>query len=82
MPTLVVDSFVGIMAPAHTPEPIVEKLYEASHKVIIDPSMQKGLIEQALEPVTDSTPEAASAYLANDLQRSSALIKSLGMKKD
>lgn len=42
--------------------------------------MQKELVAQGLEPVTDSSPDKAHAYLLHEIGRWTPLIKSLGLR--
>ena len=43
--------------------------------------MQKALIKQGLEPIVDSNPEKATAYVAEELKRWTPVIKTLGLKQ-
>lgn len=80
LPGMQADLFTGIMVPAKTPRPIVDRIYQASQKVMNDPAMQKALVDQGLEPIVDSSPEKATAYLQAELGRWTPLIESLGLK--
>ena len=60
---------------------IVDQMSDASQQVMSDPAMQKELIAQGLEPVVDSNPDQAQAYLLHELERWTPLIKALGLKQ-
>jgi tripartite-type tricarboxylate transporter receptor subunit TctC len=68
----------GVIAPAGTPEPIIRKLADAIGRVVRSPEMNAKLIAQGTEPV-GSTPEEFGAFIANDFQKWSALVKQAGV---
>ncbi len=78
---MIVQSSISVVAPAATPKDVVDKLYAATKKMMADPEVQKALLSQGLEPVTDSTPDTAQAFLEDDLNRLAPLIKKLGWKQ-
>ena len=78
---MIADVFTTIMVPAKTPKAIVDQLADVSATVMADPDMQRALTAQGLEPVLDSTPDKAQAYMQHEIERWAPLIKSLGMKQ-
>jgi tripartite-type tricarboxylate transporter receptor subunit TctC len=81
LPDMIADVFITIMLPAKTPKAIVGQIYDASQQVMNEPDMQRELTAQGLEPVVDSSPEKAQAYLQHELTRWTPLVKALGLKK-
>ena len=45
------------------PRAIVDQVYEATQKTMNDPAMQKALVDQGLEPITNSSPEKVRAFI-------------------
>ena len=55
------ELFTGLLAPAGTPKPIVDQIYQATQTLMQDPAMQKALTDQGLEPIVDSSPDKMRA---------------------
>jgi hypothetical protein len=49
--------FLGPIAPAGTPKPIIEQIAKATRTVVAERAYQHMLIESGLEPTLDSNPE-------------------------
>ena len=69
----------GLLAPAGTPKPIVDKINQAMRVAIANPEVQKRIAADGGEAVS-STPEEYSAIVDRDMARWSALIKKLNLK--
>ncbi len=81
LPGMTAELFTALLVPAKTPQPIVERIYNASQTVMKNPGMQEALIKQGLEPVVDSNPKTATAYVQEELRRWTPLIDTLGLKQ-
>jgi tripartite-type tricarboxylate transporter receptor subunit TctC len=73
--------WLGILAPAGTPAPIVAKIYQDVHAVLMQPEVQNKLLANGLT-VSDEAPEAFTRTLAADYDRLGKLVKQLGIKVD
>jgi tripartite-type tricarboxylate transporter receptor subunit TctC len=62
------SSWYGILAPAGTPQEIVDKVQQATAQVLADPEMKKKVTDLGLE-VEASTPADFAAFLKEDLAR-------------
>jgi tripartite-type tricarboxylate transporter receptor subunit TctC len=71
--------WLGIMAPAGTPKPIVAKLNAEINKVLALPDLKAQWAEQGAEPLI-MTPEAFDAYLRKDIEKWANLIQAAGIK--
>jgi len=71
----------GILAPAHTPAPIVEKISAALRKILKDPEVQKKLAEQGSVPV-GSTPEEFKQFMISEVPTWARLVKLSGASVD
>lgn len=69
----------GLVAPAGTPKPIVDKLHMEVGKALGDPETRQRLVTAGLEPST-STPAELAAMIKRDLEKWGAVIKSAGIK--
>ncbi len=70
-----VVEWYGVLAPAGTPPELVTRLNGALVAVLAQPAMRAAVAAQG-PAVTSSTPAAFSAYMAREIQRWGALIKS------
>lgn len=72
-------SWFALLAPAGTPQPILDKVREASLKVLADPEIQKKLAAMGLEPVGSTGAETKAAITA-DIPKWAKVIKEAGIK--
>lgn len=81
LPGFDVASWISIMAPAHTPRPVVQKLYEAIVKVTNEPAMKNYIISQGAEPALQ-TPEEFGVYLKEEIAKWAKVVKAAKVKVD
>jgi tripartite-type tricarboxylate transporter receptor subunit TctC len=81
LPNMVAQLFTGLFAPANTPKPIIDQIFQASQKVMNDPAMQKALTESGLEPISDSNPEKVQAFIQEEVARWGPVVKAAGLKE-
>jgi tripartite-type tricarboxylate transporter receptor subunit TctC len=79
LPQVKVISFNGVLAPAGTPRPIIEKLNAAVLEVMNTPEMKEKMSKSAGE-VSTSTPEAFGKTLKSDFEGWLAVIKTNGIQ--
>jgi len=72
----------AILAPANTPQPIVERLSEAINKALADPAVFKRLQEAGIDPTPGSTPKQAAAFVKAELAKWAPIIKASGAHID
>jgi tripartite-type tricarboxylate transporter receptor subunit TctC len=68
------SQWTGVLAPAGTPKPVVDKLYKDFAEVLMSPEVQQRLGEVGFIPVA-STPEAFTAMMAKDIPKWAELLK-------
>jgi tripartite-type tricarboxylate transporter receptor subunit TctC len=78
VPDFVVNSWVGVLAPAGTPKAIVARLNEALNAVLKDPPVRDKLTTMGIE-ASPGTSEAFGQEMARDLQRYQAVVKAAGI---
>ena len=66
---VVAHAWWGILAPAGTPRPIVDRLVAELNKAINLPDVKKTLTETMGMDVTALSPEATQAFIAGEMQR-------------
>ncbi|MET4575414.1 Bug family tripartite tricarboxylate transporter substrate binding protein [Ottowia thiooxydans] len=77
MPDLV--GWFGVLAPAGTPAPIIQKVATDIREILTQPDVVKILRDQGLEPVA-SSPEAFQRRLNEDLVQWKKLLPEVGIK--
>jgi tripartite-type tricarboxylate transporter receptor subunit TctC len=69
----------GLVAPAGTPQPIIETLHRATVETLNDPGVRHSLDELGVDIVGD-TPEQFGAYIKSEIPKWAAVIKASGAK--
>jgi tripartite-type tricarboxylate transporter receptor subunit TctC len=72
----------GLLAPAHTPKPIIERIAQASRALLATSDYQQLLLETGFEATPDSNPEDFRQVLAADVALWAPIVKALGLKID
>jgi len=75
MPDFDTSLWLGLLAPAGTPRPIVDKLADAAHKAMHAPAAIETLRKQGYEPL-DAGPDAFAAVIRSEITRWGALARS------
>lgn len=76
------SSWQGILVPAGTPRPIVEKLHAAIVKAVANPDVQKRMSEAGSAAVSSASPEEFKAYITEDSAKWAEVIKVTGAKPE
>jgi len=76
---LVTTEWYGLLAPAGTPKPIIEKLNAETKRIMALPNMGDRLA--AIE-LTHSTPQELDGFIRAETERWGALIKQLGLRAE
>jgi tripartite-type tricarboxylate transporter receptor subunit TctC len=79
LPGFVVDSWVGVLAPARTPLPVIERLQREIAAVLADPAVKERYGVLGIEPV-GNTPEQFAAQIREDLARWEKVVRQAGIK--
>ena len=79
LPGLVVNSWMGILAPAKTPAPVVARLQQDIAAVLQLPDVRERYAVLGIEPV-GNTPEAFAADIRADLARWGAVVKKANVR--
>jgi tripartite-type tricarboxylate transporter receptor subunit TctC len=81
MPGFEVGAWQGVMVPAGTPAPVVERLNAEIVKALKAPDVRERLALQGAEPL-GSTPAEYGAYVRKELARWAGVVKATGVTRD
>ena len=81
IPGFDVSSWFALFAPAKTPQPIVEKIYQDAKAGLADPSLRSKMDALAAEP-GGWTPEELGRFLQSELKKWGDLIQEAGIKAE
>jgi tripartite-type tricarboxylate transporter receptor subunit TctC len=76
------SSWQGILVPAGTPEPIVQKLHAAIVKACANPDVVKRMEEAGTIPGSSPSPAEFKAYIAQDSAKWAEVIRITGAKPE
>jgi tripartite-type tricarboxylate transporter receptor subunit TctC len=76
-----IDDWVGLLAPAKTPKPIVMKLNQALNEILNSPEGKVKLLGMGITP-TPGTPEKFGEQIKSDLLRFSPIVKGMQIKSE
>ena len=72
----------GLLAPAGTPKPIIDKLHADVVKALKVPAVQKKLIGAGIDNIIGSTPAELAAFIRVETEKYGKLVKAAGLKKE
>lgn len=81
-PENVSSSWQGILVPAGTPKPVVEKLHKVIVEAMKDATIRARMEQAGVISVSSATPEEFAAYIAADSAKWARVIKLTGAKPD
>ena len=79
---LVTSSWQGVLVPAGTPRPIVDKLRAAIAKVLADPEIQARMRRSGVIAVTSQSPEDFKTYMDAETAKWTKVIEDSGVRAD
>jgi tripartite-type tricarboxylate transporter receptor subunit TctC len=78
---ILVPTYFALLAPAHTPVPVVARLNAELKKALADPTVVERLGDAGLVMV-GSTPDEMAASVARDVPRFAELVRQIGIKPE
>jgi tripartite-type tricarboxylate transporter receptor subunit TctC len=81
LPAFEVTTFYGLLAPAGTPMPIVNRLNAQLVRIMHSPEMKDRLAVMATDPATD-TPEEFADFLKRETAKWGEVVRKAGLKVD
>jgi tripartite-type tricarboxylate transporter receptor subunit TctC len=81
-PDLIAQLFVGVFAPAKTPEPIVQRLAQLTSEALAATEFQDKLEAAGFEPLPGFGPDKTATYIRQEIVRWTPILKESGMKAE
>lgn len=81
-PGMTVGSWQGLLAPAGTPKPIIDKLYAALIRVMAMPEVRDRLAAGGVSVVTSKSPQDFHEFMKRDSARWANIVKVTGITVD
>ena len=81
LPGVELVSWFGIIAPAGTPRPIINRLNAEFNRALKRPDVRERFAQQGLE-TSGGTPEEMARRIRTDYERYSRIVKATGIKGD
>jgi tripartite-type tricarboxylate transporter receptor subunit TctC len=72
----------GLVAPAGTPRPIIDKLYANLVKALDDPDLRKRFAEEGITPAPSASPDEFAAYIRAEAAKWGKIIKDNDIKDE
>jgi tripartite-type tricarboxylate transporter receptor subunit TctC len=79
---LVTSSWQGVLVPAGTPRPMIDKLYAAVVKVLADPEIQARMRKSGAIAVSSKSPEEFKAFMETETAKWTKVIEDSGVRAD
>ena len=76
------ESWGGLWAPAGTPAPVVQQIFNAARKAFADPELRAHYQASGTEPELSESPEAFARFMRAENQKWARLIQMAGVKAD
>ena len=80
-PKVAVSLWYGLLVPAATPRPVIERLNRDVAKALGSPEVRERLLAQGAEPMP-GTPEAFGAFMQEEMAKWAPVVKQAGVKLD
>jgi tripartite-type tricarboxylate transporter receptor subunit TctC len=81
-PSLVARLFVGLFAPAKTPNAIIARIGAVTQTAMLDPDLRKKFIAAGFEPVIGSDAASTRLYLEQEIVRWKPLLDRLHLGRN
>ena len=81
-PRSVSGSWQGIFVPRGTPQPVVEKLFAVTHRVMKTPDVAERLATGGVDVVLSESPRAFAAFVASESERWGKVAREVGATVD
>jgi tripartite-type tricarboxylate transporter receptor subunit TctC len=79
-PGVVVVGWSGLLAPAGTPKPIIDKLYAGMAKALAMPDVKEAILKSGSKAVSSKSPEDFGRYIKSEMDKFHPVIKAAGLE--
>jgi tripartite-type tricarboxylate transporter receptor subunit TctC len=77
-----VRDWEGLVAPAHTPQSVIDRIAAEVSKALSAPEVVERLARVGLDPVADSDPAAFGVLIRSELERWAKVVREAGIRVD
>lgn len=81
VPGFAFEVWIGVMAPAGTPRPIIDRLHAEIVKIVTSAEVREKFAKQGVE-VRPNTPDEFNQYLKSEVDRWAKVVREAGIKAD
>ncbi|MGZ5834853.1 MAG: tripartite tricarboxylate transporter substrate binding protein [Xanthobacteraceae bacterium] len=81
LPGFDIGLWFGMVAPAGTPKPVIDKLAAATADAMQSPDLIAALTAAGIDPITDVGPEAFAKYIDSEIKNGATVAKAAGLDK-
>jgi tripartite-type tricarboxylate transporter receptor subunit TctC len=79
-PNFDVSTWFGVVAPAGTPDAIVQRYNAAIRRILSQPDVKARLAEVGIDTITDKSPAQFADYIKSEIAKWAAVVKETGAK--
>jgi tripartite-type tricarboxylate transporter receptor subunit TctC len=79
-PRAVVVGWAGLLAPAGTPKPVIDKLYAGMAKALAMPDVKEAILKQGSKAVASKSPDDFARYIKAESDKFHPVIKAAGLE--
>jgi tripartite-type tricarboxylate transporter receptor subunit TctC len=79
-PNVVVVGWSGLLAPAGTPKPIIDKLHAGMVKALAMPDVKEAIAKSGSKAVSSPSPEAFGQFIKSEMEKFHPVIKAAGLE--
>jgi tripartite-type tricarboxylate transporter receptor subunit TctC len=73
-------NWIGVFAPAHTPQPVIDRLHDALVKVMQQPQVKDALAKAAVEVSVSETPAGFQKFIDGEEEKWAGIIRTVGIE--
>jgi tripartite-type tricarboxylate transporter receptor subunit TctC len=81
LPDFAIESWTGVLAPAGTPDAIVQKLNGEIRKILDRPDVKQRMLELGVD-LRPNTPEDFAHYIKSEVENWAKLVKAAGIEPE
>ena len=81
LPDFAIESWTGVLAPAGTPAPIVQRLNSEILKILDRPDVKQRMLELGVD-LRSNTPDDFATYIKNEVENWAKLVKAAGIEPE
>ena len=80
LPGMIAGNLNGLFAPAGVPRAIIDRIADATRRIMADADIQNILVKSGFEPILDSGPDATRKLIMDEAARWIPIMKASGFK--